>query len=310
MNVYQIVTEKIIQSLEQGVIPWRRPWKVAGHPRNFISTKPYRGINVLLLAMQGYSSPHWLTYRQAAERGGNVKKGEKSTPIVFWKVDQTEKPREDGEGTQRERRFTLRYYSVFNLEQTSLAPAEVTPFQPLASCSAIVDAWQQKPNLILDDPKISQAEYIPQLDTVRMPLVSRFRSAEFYYAILFHELIHSTGHESRLNREGVANLDTFASERYSKEELIAEIGSAFLCGHAGISKPEIEQNTTAYLQNWIAALKGDSRLIVSAAAQAQHAADMILGSSAEQQDAQDTDQLPDIATSGSPSTPQPQELCA
>src|SRR6267142_2324282 len=97
MNVYEIITERIIQSLQQGVIPWRRPWKVAGHPRNFISTKPYRGINVLLLATQGYSSPYWLTYKQAAERGAHVRKGEKSTPIVFWNVKQTERPALDGE---------------------------------------------------------------------------------------------------------------------------------------------------------------------------------------------------------------------
>ncbi len=179
----------------------------------------------------------------------------------------------------------------------------------MAACSAIVDGWEQKPRLVLDDPKMSQAEYIPAHDTVRMPLVSRFSSAEFYYAILFHELIHSTGHQSRLNREGVTTLDKFGSERYSKEELIAEIGSAFLCGHAGISKPEIEQNTTAYLQNWIAALKGDSRLVISAAAQAQHAADMILGTATEQE-AQDIEQLPDVARSGSPVTQQPQDVYA
>src|SRR5260370_12395689 len=216
MNVYQIVTEKILQSLEQGIIPWHRPWKVAGHPRNFISTKPYRGINVLLLAMQGYSSPHWLTYKQAIERGGYVKKGEKSTPIVFWRVQQTEKPREDGDGVERDRRFTLRYYNVFNLEQTTLAPAEATPVQPVASFSVIVDAWQQKPRLVLDDLTASQAEYIPKLDTIKMPLMARVVSSEHYYAILFHELIHSTGHPSQLDREGIINFDKFDSERYSK----------------------------------------------------------------------------------------------
>ncbi|HET6844830.1 MAG TPA: ArdC-like ssDNA-binding domain-containing protein [Candidatus Angelobacter sp.] len=308
MNVYQIVTERIIQSLEQGVIPWRRPWKVAGHPRNFITTKPYRGINVLLLASQGYSSPYWLTYKQAAERGAHVRKGEKSTPIVFWNVQQTEKPSADGEGVEHDRRFMLRYYSVFNLEQTSLAPADAAPVQPLASCSAVVDAWQQKPRLVLDDPKISQAEYFPKLDAITMPLASRFVSSEHYYATLFHELIHSTGHASRLNRDGISSFDKFGSERYSKEELIAEIGSAFLCGHTGINKPEIEQQTTAYLQGWIAKLKGDSRLVVSAAAQAQHAADMILGACSEEQPEDRAGQAD--ASAFTPQTTQPQELCA
>jgi antirestriction protein ArdC len=278
MNVYQIITDRIIKSLEQGVIPWRRPWQVAGHPRNFISTKPYRGINVLLLATQGYGSAYWLTYKQTAERGGHVNKGEKSTPIVFWQVGQKEKPSTDGEGAREERMFLLRYYNVFNLEQTTLAPAQESrpAVEPIAACSAVLDGWTAKPRMVLDDPKVSQAEYFPKLDTIAIPLMSRFRSPEHYYATLFHEIIHSTGHASRLARPGITDFDRFGSQQYSREELIAEIGSAFLCGHAGISKPEIEQNTTAYLQNWIAELKGDSRLIVSAAAQAQHGADMVL----------------------------------
>jgi antirestriction protein ArdC len=279
MNVYQIITDRIIKSLEQGVIPWRRPWRVAGPPRNFISTKPYRGINVLLLATQGYGSPYWVTYKQTAERGGDVKKGEKSTPIVFWQVGQKEKPSTDGEGVREERMFLLRYYNVFNLEQTTLASTDDSRpvIEPIAACSAVVDGWSGKPRMVLDDPKVSQAEYFPKLDAIAMPLMSRFLSAENYYATLFHEMIHSTGHASRLARPGIIEFDRFGSQQYSREELIAEIGSAFLCGHAGSSKPEIEQNTTAYLQNWITELKGDSRLIISAAAQAQNAVDMILG---------------------------------
>lgn len=301
MTVYQIVTERIIHALEQGVIPWRKPWKVAGHPKNFMTCKPYRGINILLLASQGYSSPYWLTYKQASERGGHVKKGEKATPIVFWKIEQ--KPRQDGDAADLDRLFMLRYYNVFNLEQTTLAPAETAPLLPLSSCSAVVDGWQQKPRLLADDPKVSQAEYFPKLDAIAMPLSSRFHSSEHYYTTLFHELIHSTGHSSRLDREGIANFDRFGSERYSKEELIAEIGSAFLCAHTGISKPEIETNTTAYLQSWIASLKGNSRLIVSAAAQAQRAVDMILGTQIEERSQE-------LDTPVFPHQPQPYELCA
>ncbi|HWX54843.1 MAG TPA: ArdC-like ssDNA-binding domain-containing protein [Verrucomicrobiae bacterium] len=286
MNVYQIITERIIKSLEQGIIPWRRPWRVAGPPCNFISTKPYRGINVLLLATQGYGSAYWLTYKQATERGGHVKKGEKSTPIVFWQVGEKEKASTDGEGQKVERMFLLRYYNVFNLEQTTLAPTDNSRpvIEPIAACSAVVDGWSGKPRMVLDDPKVSQAEYFPKLDAIAMPLMSRFLSAENYYATLFHEMIHSTGHASRLARPGIIEFDRFGSQQYSREELIAEIGSAFLCGHAGISKPEIQENTTAYLQNWIAELKGDSRLIVSAAAQAQHAADMVLGTCIAEQE--------------------------
>jgi antirestriction protein ArdC len=231
-----------------------------------------------------------MTYKQATERGGFVRKGEKSTPIVFWKVTEGTKARQDGEGTENDRRFTLRYYNVFNLEQTTLAPAEAAAAEPLPSCSGVLDGWQNKPRLVLDSPTIDRAAYIPAEDTVIMPLLSRFDSQEHFFATIYHELIHSTGHASRLNREAITTGARFGSESYSREELIAEIGSAFLCGHTGINKPEIEENTTAYLQNWIAVLKGDSRLVVSAAAHAQHAADMILGT-AEKEQTEDVGEL-------------------
>lgn len=282
-SVYEIVTDRIIRSLELGVIPWQKPWSGGGSwPRNLVTKKQYRGINVLLLACQGFGSPYWVTYNQTAARGGQVKKSEKATPIVFWQV----KDRDRNEGNDREkheRMFVLRYYNVFNVEQTTLdVPIEEPKRQieTIAACVAVLDDWQQKPQLRLDNRFENKAAYSPTQDVIQMPVIERFHSVEHYYATLFHELMHSTGHPSRLNRPGVANFDRFGSEQYSKEELIAECGAAFLCGHTGIANESVERNATAYLQNWIALLKGDSRLIVSAAAQAQRAVDIILNQNA------------------------------
>jgi antirestriction protein ArdC len=277
-GVNEIITDRIIRSLEQGVIPWRKSWSGGGSwPRNFVTKKQYRGINVLLLACQGFGSPYWLTYNQTAARGGQVKKSEKATPIVFWQVKDRDRNEADNLEDKRERMFVLRYYNVFN-EASREEPEQ--KIEPIDACVAVLDDWQQKPQLRLDNRFENKAAYSPTQDVIQMPVIERFHSAEHYYATLFHELVHSTGHPSRLNRPGVANFDRFGSEQYSKEELIAECGAAFLCGHTGIANESVERNATAYLQNWIAVLKGDSRLIVSAAAQAQRAVDMILNQNA------------------------------
>lgn len=282
-GVNEIITDRIICSLEQGVIPWQKPWSGGGSwPRNLVTKKQYRGINVLLLACQGFGSPDWLTYNQTAARGGQVKKGEKSTPIVFWQVKDRDHSEAGDREDKREKMFVLRYYNVFNVEQTTLEVPREEPkakIEPIAACIAVLEDWQQKPELRLDNRFENRAAYSPTLDAIQMPVIERFHSAEQYYATLFHELVHSTGHPSRLNRPGVANFDRYGSEQYSKEELVAECGAAFLCGHTGIANESVERNATAYLQNWIAALKGDSHLIVSAAAQAQRAVDMILNQS-------------------------------
>jgi antirestriction protein ArdC len=282
-GVNEIITDRIIRSLEQDVIPWQKPWSGGGSwPRNLVTKKQYRGINVLLLACQEFGSPYWLTYNQTAARSGQVKKGEKATPIVFWQVKDRDHSEAYGRDDKQEKMFVLRYYNVFNVEQTTLEVPREAPGQkiePIAACVAVLDDWQQKPQLRMDNRFENKASYSPTLDAIQMPVIERFHSAEHYYVTLFHELVHSTGHPSRLNRLGVANFDRFGSEQYSKEELIAECGAAFLCGHTGIANESVERNATAYLQNWIAALRGDSRLIVSAASQAQRAVDMILNQS-------------------------------
>ena len=280
MNVYEIITEKITAQLEVGVVPWRKPWVAAGAPKNLVSKKEYRGVNVFLLGASKYVSPYWLTYKQATELGGNVRKGEKATMIVFWKVSNYRDPdAQDGEISSADKTsFLLRYYNVFNVEQCENLPAEKIPTietrenEPIAECERIVAEMPQRPAV---GHSGSQAFYSPRTDSVNLPAVNLFNSPEDYYATTFHELTHSTGHSSRLGREGIEERAEFGSTRYSKEELIAEMGSAFLCAEAGISARVID-NQAAYISGWLTKLRNDKRMVVFAAAQAQKASDFIL----------------------------------
>jgi antirestriction protein ArdC len=269
-SVYEIVTAQVIQQLESGVAPWRKPWRTLP-PANLISKKPYRGINVFLLAFAGYGSQYWLTYRQAHALGGNVRRGEHGTKIVFWKCNTRETESADGEIEERKSAF-LRYYTVFNLEQTEGLKAllGLPPAFPIESAEGIIKGMPNPPAF----EQGSRAAYIPSSDTVTMPSRAAFDSQAEYYSTLFHELTHSTGHPKRLGREGIEKIQPFGSEDYSKEELVAEMGSAMLCGAAGIEQATIS-NSAAYLRSWINRLKADSRLVVSAARAAQEAADYI-----------------------------------
>lgn len=272
-STYEIVTESIIKRLESGVAPWRKPWRTEP-PANLVSKKEYSGINIFLLASQGYGSRHWITYRQAQTLGGTVKKGEHGSKVVFWKVDEYQKENKGTGETENRKSVLLRYYNVFNLEQCegikSLEPVPV--IHPSEQCEGIINSMPNPPTLMRD----SRAFYRPSNDSVGMPSKWAFDSVEGYYSTLFHELTHSTGHPSRVGREGIMEHNPFGSEDYSKEELVAEMGAAMLCGVAGIESQTLG-NSASYLQSWIRRLKSDSRLVVSAAAQAQKAADYILG---------------------------------
>ena len=280
-NVYEIVTEQVIRQLEQGVAPWRKPWR-SEPPRNLVSGKEYRGINPFLLASQGYGSQYWLTFNQANKLGGHIRKGEHSSIVTFWNVGE-ERIIRDTDGKERKSKpFLLRYYNVFNVEQTEgiadkLGLGNAGPRVPsLEQCEAIVSGMPNPPRREQSD----RAWYRPATDTVGMPARPLFHSSEEYYSTLFHELSHSTGHSSRVGREGIEDIAAFGSESYSKEELVAEMGAAMLCGVTGIPPATIE-NSASYLQSWISRLKGDSKLLVSAASAAQKAADYIRGTSAK-----------------------------
>jgi antirestriction protein ArdC len=297
-NIYQIVTEHIIASLRAGIIPWEKPWQAlhfsgSPFPRNFRTGKPYRGVNVFLLWASPYSYPFWLTFKQAKELKGSVRKGEKGTQIVFYK--QLRDPGKNANAKDEEKEqapFVLCYYTVFNVEQCDgLTLPEIE--QPTAkgeiqtdeNCESIVTGWANRPALHLTSETEHRAYYRPGTDSVHMPARSRFVDAPHYYSTLFHELVHSTGHGSRLNRTFGAH---FGDELYSKEELVAEMGAAYLCAIAGIANEHTDRNTTAYIRSWISRLEEDNRLIVQAAANAQKAIDLIVGTTFEEEITEET----------------------
>lgn len=279
LDVYSIVTEKMIALLEAGTVPWQKPWASKDAlPSNFVSKKAYRGINPFLLACAPYACPFWVSYKQAASLGGSVKKGEKGFPVVFWnwmpKKDNGQIIMENGKPKLIP---FLRYYTVFNLEQCEgiswEQPAKVNEgFAPLEEAANLVAKMPNPPTI---RHLGNRACYAPVIDVVTMPAPESFINAPEYYSVLFHELTHSTGHKTRLARKGVEEVAAFGTETYGKEELIAEMGAAFLSAHAGIFH-HTAQTSASYLAGWIAKLKEDSKLVVMAAAQAQKAADYIL----------------------------------
>ncbi|MBN2489129.1 MAG: DUF1738 domain-containing protein [Methanosarcinaceae archaeon] len=271
-KVYEIITEQIVEQLEKGIVPWHKPWSSETRmPLNASTNKHYNGINIMLLASQGRYNPYWCTYRQCADLGGNVNRGEKGTMVIFWKISELQDPTDPG---KMKKSAILRYYKVFNIEQTSLAEDErfavpANNHDPIEACEGIVKMYPNKPEIVVGD----KAAYRPYDDTVIIPDVRRFEDINEYYSTLFHELVHSTGHESRLARP-IKN--SFGSEDYSKEELIAEMGNCFLCGIAGIA-PAIIDNSAAYIRSWISKLQKDSKLVVMTASKAEKAAKYIQG---------------------------------
>ncbi|MBL0226266.1 MAG: DUF1738 domain-containing protein [Geobacteraceae bacterium] len=284
MNVYDVINTRILELLEQGTVAWRKPWNAqSNYPKNLISKKPYRGVNIFLLACQQYSNPWFLTYKQVQDRGGHVIKGSKSTPVIFWKFLDSKEPElsEDKNGKIP----LLRYYSVFNIEQTEgipYPPAEETHniFDPITRAEEIIAAMPMKPDIRYGG---NRAYYSPTLDYCNIPNQHTFNTIEEYYSTIFHELAHATGHANRLSRKTILEPSYFGSHEYSKEELVAEMSASFLSDHAGIENTTIE-NSAAYIAGWLKALKNDKTLLVHAAAQAQKAADYILNVKPEAQE--------------------------
>lgn len=273
-DVYQIVTDRIIELLEAGTVPWNKPWKGNDQfPMNLVSKKLYRGVNIWMLHCAGFGSPYWVSYKQARDLGGFVKAGEKSSIAVFWKRFETK------DKTTGEKKFIplLRYYRVFNVEQCDglnyPKPEGQAPlaFNPIETCESIVAGMPNPPTIRHGE---ARAYYRPAADVVNMPAKEIFDAETSYYATLLHELAHATGHESRLNRKLEEN-EGFGSSKYAKEELIAEMASSFLCGKAGIVNSIID-NSAAYIANWLQVLKNDRKLVVQAAGAAHRAADHIL----------------------------------
>lgn len=283
MNLYETITNRIIAQLEEGKIPWKKEWSASAHgtqfPHNHATGKSYRGINILSLLCSGYASSGWMTYKQAQEIGAQVRKGEHGSPVVFWKFDK-EKNAETGKDHTS---AFMRQYTVFNVDQIDglpmSLPFESPSFDPIESAERVRDGYlsgASHPTLAHGGDR---AYYQPSSDRVQMPLAGTFHTPQAYYSTLFHELAHSTGHDSRLARKFGQH---FGNDDYSEEELVAEFTAAFVCGEAGITDEKLLLNSTAYIQGWLSKLRNDSKLAVLAAQRAQKAADFILQRRADQ----------------------------
>ena len=279
-DVYQIVTDRIIELLEQGTIPWQQSWTKAGMPQNLVSKKPYRGINVFLLSSLNYMHNFFLTKKQLSNLEGKVKEGEKSHFVVFWKWPEKNTSNVSEEENGKRRPPILRYYTVYNVSQcTGIPEGMITTIStnqndPIDTCESILDNMPQRPEIKRGG---NSAFYHPIHDYVQMPELNAFIDSEHYYSVLFHELIHSTGHDSRLCRKEIIETNTYGTVPYSIEELTAEIGSCYLNSLTGIvSLHRPFENNVAYIQGWLAKLKNDRKFIVYASSQAQRAVDFIM----------------------------------
>lgn len=280
-SVYEIITARIMKQLESGTPPWHKPWSPHGRrgiPRNLVTGREYRGINVWILLSSGFAQPYWLTFRQAKELGGHVRQGEAGFPVVYCKFGKREV--QDGDEIIEKSSVLCRYYTVFNIAQceglrTQPAdpPVDEPRVLPIEACEQVVTGWLGKPTITHG---VDCASYSKTFDHIHMPERACFDNAEEYYSTLFHELTHSTGHPTRLNRSTLMDFERFGDPIYSREELVAEMGAAFLAGFCGIENRTIN-NSAAYLASWLDALKNDSRMVLIAASQAQKAVDLILG---------------------------------
>lgn len=292
-DIYQEVTDRILELLDQDLVPWKSPIRgAAGWPKSLVSGKRYRGVNVFLLAMtalaKDYRSPWWLTYKQAAARGGNVKQGEKGTRIIFWKklIGDDEQVERDENGKPAKAPFVLRGYTVFNAAaqceglEVPVEPNEIDlDHTPIEAAERIIAGYPNPPTIVHGG---ARAFYRRGADEVHLPKPERFESDEAYYETGFHELGHSTGHKTRLDRLE-DDPAPFGSLAYGKEELVAEFTAAMLCGEAGII-PATVADHASYIAGWKKAIKAEKKLVVNAAAQAQRAADHILGVSWDEDD--------------------------
>lgn len=285
-DLYESMTNRIIEALQQGVVPWQRPWSSSGGvPRSLSTKKEYRGINVLLLGleslMRGFQCSFWGTRKIIESKGGEIKVGEESSRVVFWQPRTIMK--EDPKTGKKKPTFIplLVSYEVFNADQVTWpegkGPKVEVPqlqFEPLGAAEKVVREYLGRGPSFQE--KEARAYYSPSKDLVNMPKRTTFRSREAWYSTFFHELTHSTGHSSRLKRKGVVEDHFFGDPTYSQEELVAELGACFLRAQVGMDAPEEFSNSAAYLDTWIKRLQEDHKLLLQASGQAQKAVTFIL----------------------------------
>ena len=278
-NIYEVITQRFIEQLENGVIPWRKPWTgTRNGAYSRYSKRPYSLLNQMLLGKSG----EWLTYRQITQLGGFVNEGERSSMVVYWNM-LTVPDEEDADRTKSIP--ILRYYKVFHIDQTTgiklldLEEIDVI-LEPNRDAETVIQNYIAKTGVAFNVKVSDEAFYDPKQDSITIPCMEQYSSVSDYYSTAFHEITHSTGHKDRLDRlvDGAFLRDR---NKYAKEELIAEIGSASLCNLCGVETPEVFENSAAYIQNWINALNGNKHLIVSASSKAQKAVDFILNDKQE-----------------------------
>ena len=268
-DVQSIITEKIIWYLEQGIVPWRTSWMEAGVPTSLISKRPFRGINVLLLAAFGYKHNQFLTSKQVEDIGGKVKPDETANMIVFWSTPQANT-------VDKKKTVTLRYYNVYNIAQCDgilgdSVPEIVRETNPIKACERIVANLQNGPII---RHKEAGAFYDPLEDYINMPKLKSYANPACYYSALFHQLAHSTGYHTRLDRMGLVQMSEYGCNGFTQEELVAEIATNYLENLAGIPCPF--EPSPEYLDGWIQKLKADKYFIFTACTLAQKAIDFIL----------------------------------
>lgn len=285
MNVYEIVTNKIIDELAKGIIPWQKPWITAeqGGALNYVTRKYYSPLNQMFLRPGEY-----LTFNQIKERNGSIKKGAKADIVVFFKKYEKPQKNEDADAADEEKprtAFVLRYYYVYNIADVEgIKPKleQITPatdVQPIDKAEDIINGYLTRADapIFHNDTFSNNAFYRPSTDEVIVPMMSQYEDVEEYYSTTFHELTHSTGAPQRLNRKGEQKtLARFGSEDYSREELVAEIGAAMLCNTAGLNGEKAFKNSIAYIKGWMQRLTSDNHAIVWAASRAEKAAKYIL----------------------------------
>lgn len=279
MNLFQSVSETIVSKLSQGVIPWRKTW-AAGLPCSVGTQKEYRGINIILLGLCDYTSRYWVTYKEALRLKGYVQKGSKGSRVIYWHwrtPEERQRLIDTGKATSPAP-CTPFLSTVFNLEQTE----GITPPGNDLNCQRkgkLDKAEAFLATLPTGGPTVSHGVhfapcYRPSSDAIQLPHLSQFQSAEHYYSTLFHELVHSTGHPARLNRIQAGQREL---EAYSFEELVAELGAAFLCALTGIENQRTIEEHAKYIHGWQEFLRSDPGCFMRAASEAQKAVDFLRG---------------------------------
>ena len=277
-NVYEMVTERIIAELEKGVIPWEKPWTgVRSGAYNRVSKRPYSLLNQMLLKHTG----EYATYKQWQDLGGQVKKGEKSKIVVFWKIFEAEETNKDTGEKETKKIPLLRYYNVFHISQVEgvepLKPEQLNDeVEPIEEADKIITDYITREHIEFTECRSNEAYYSPSSDRVVVPMKEQYKVINEYYSTTFHELTHSTGHKNRLNRLQTGAVAAFGGTEYSKEELVAEIGSASLMNLLGIETVKTFRNSAAYIQSWLQVLRNDNKFIVSASSRAEKAVNYIL----------------------------------